>query len=133
MKLGELLLTKGLIREQELVDALKRHYASGKKLGECLILLGVITEADMLDVLAQQQGFLFFSDYPEGAHIVTSDPSLPYDIALRKEQLLMQWQGETILVCNGVYTSLEDANYDAVGLMRTSEIRQQLSAYFRPA
>ncbi len=56
IRLGDLLIEKGLITEAQLKVALDESKKSGKKLGEVLISLDYIDEDTLLDVLAQQLG-----------------------------------------------------------------------------
>jgi type IV pilus assembly protein PilB len=54
--LGELLVGRGLVTEEQLADALKQQAASGKRLGNLLIELGLLGERALTDVLAEQLG-----------------------------------------------------------------------------
>lgn len=56
MRLGELLISNGLITEAELKQALKQQVNSNKKLGEILIESGEITERQLVEVLEFQLG-----------------------------------------------------------------------------
>lgn len=60
MRLGELLVSKRLISEDQLLKGLSRHFRHHEKLGECLILEGAITESELLDALSEQLGLPFF-------------------------------------------------------------------------
>ena len=56
-KLGELLVQKGKISQEQLDDALQRHkLAKGKRLGQILIELEYITEKDLVECLGTQLG-----------------------------------------------------------------------------
>lgn len=54
IRLGELLISKNIITEAQLLSALEYQKAYRVRLGEALIELGVITEDDMLEVLGAQ-------------------------------------------------------------------------------
>ena len=54
--LGELLIDKGLISEEQLHEALTQQKASGKKLGHILVQLKLLGERALTDVLAEQLG-----------------------------------------------------------------------------
>ncbi len=56
VRLGDLLIEKGLITEAQLKVALNESKKSGKKLGEALISLDYIDEKTIIDVLADQLG-----------------------------------------------------------------------------
>jgi type IV pilus assembly protein PilB len=54
--LGELLVGRGLVSEDQLRDALTRQTASGKRLGNLLVELDLLDERALTDVLAEQLG-----------------------------------------------------------------------------
>jgi hypothetical protein len=54
--LGELLVAKSLIREDELESALFEQRRSGRRLGEILVDRGAVSAIQLLDVLAEQYG-----------------------------------------------------------------------------
>ncbi len=58
-RLGEILLSAGMITEAQLDKALKDAKAEGKRLGEFLIDKNTITEAQLIDVLRLQLGVEF--------------------------------------------------------------------------
>jgi len=54
IRIGDLLIDREIITEQQLGNALKEQRNSGQKLGRTLIDLGYITEKDILDALSTQ-------------------------------------------------------------------------------
>jgi type II secretory ATPase GspE/PulE/Tfp pilus assembly ATPase PilB-like protein len=54
LKLGELLIKRGVLSEKQLDVALREHEKSGELLGKALIRLGFITEEQLLVTLAEQ-------------------------------------------------------------------------------
>jgi type IV pilus assembly protein PilB len=56
LRLGEFLVSKSHITEQELADALKAQKEKGGRLGEILVAAGVVTEKTILAALSQQFG-----------------------------------------------------------------------------
>ncbi|NLO82819.1 MAG: Flp pilus assembly complex ATPase component TadA [Clostridiales bacterium] len=58
-RLGELLIEKGVITQQELKSALALQKATGKKLGEILVSQNLISETKMAEVLQEQLGIPF--------------------------------------------------------------------------
>ncbi|MFA5075680.1 MAG: ATPase, T2SS/T4P/T4SS family [Candidatus Babeliales bacterium] len=54
LKLGELLIKRGVLSEKQLDVALKEHEKTGELLGKALIRLGFITEEQLLVTLAEQ-------------------------------------------------------------------------------
>lgn len=65
MRLGELLIQKGVITESQLLSALSRHFRTHDMLGECLILDGVITEQTMLMAVSEQTGIRYMDNIPK--------------------------------------------------------------------
>jgi type IV pilus assembly protein PilB len=59
-RLGELLLEKGLLTEEQLDEALGERSQNGGLLGETLVRLGFIFEDELARVLAEQSGARFF-------------------------------------------------------------------------
>ncbi|WP_026960022.1 MULTISPECIES: GspE/PulE family protein [Aliagarivorans] len=59
MRLGDLLVSEGVISEEQLMSALSRQKQTGRKLGATLIDTGVITEVQLLEFLARQLNIAF--------------------------------------------------------------------------
>ncbi len=80
MKLGEILLEAGLIKKEQLQQALAGHKKSGMKLGQFLVREGIVSELDMVNALADQ---LKLDVYRPSRHAV--DPELakivPFELA----------------------------------------------------
>ncbi|HST26379.1 MAG TPA: hypothetical protein VLJ76_10330 [Gaiellaceae bacterium] len=53
--LGQLVVERGLLNEEQLEVALAEHLSSGKKLGEVLVDRGWLTEEQISELLEQQQ------------------------------------------------------------------------------
>ena len=53
-KLGEILISQGLITEEQLLIALKEHKRTGISIGTVLVKLGFISDDDLSSVLGQQ-------------------------------------------------------------------------------
>ncbi len=56
LRIGEMLLKAGLIKEKDLEEALKRQKETGKRLGSTLVEMGVIDEKTLVKFLAKQLG-----------------------------------------------------------------------------
>ena len=54
--LGDCLVQKGMITEEQLSEALVKQKENGAKLGETIVELGYVSENDMIDVLVEQLG-----------------------------------------------------------------------------
>ena len=55
MRLGELVLQRGLLNDEQLEDALAEHLSTGKRLGEVLIDRGWLTHDQLAELLHQQE------------------------------------------------------------------------------
>lgn len=55
-KLGELLVDEGLLREEQIQEALKKQKESGELLGEALVSLGYVSEVDIARAISKQFG-----------------------------------------------------------------------------
>lgn len=56
MRLGDILVQAGKIKDSDLVNALKKQAVTGKRLGEILLEDGLVSEEDILAVLGMQLG-----------------------------------------------------------------------------
>ena len=54
LKLGEILVSKGYITDEQLISALEEAKAKGKKIGETLVEMGYVTEDAIAEALAEQ-------------------------------------------------------------------------------
>ena len=66
MRLGDLLIEKGIITEEQLNIALSVQRITGQVFGKCLTMLGFISTQELAKVLAIQQGLEYINlrDYP---------------------------------------------------------------------
>lgn len=62
LKLGEILVKKGLISEGQLKEALDHQKAEGGPLGEVLVKLGVVTEEQIVIALGEQLGIPYVTE-----------------------------------------------------------------------
>ena len=56
MPIGQLVLQRGLLNEEQLEIALAEHMSTGKRLGEVLVDRGWLTVEELSELLAQQDG-----------------------------------------------------------------------------
>ncbi|MCX5678714.1 MAG: ATPase, T2SS/T4P/T4SS family [Candidatus Omnitrophica bacterium] len=59
LRLGDILVEKGIITQEELNTALAEQQRTKEALGQILIRMGFVAERDMLQILAKQQGIPF--------------------------------------------------------------------------
>ncbi len=105
VRLGDLLLEKKLISEQQLKEALAEQRASGRKLGRVLVDIGAISEADLHTALATALNI----PYVDLAHMAL-DPKivtkLPETHARRHRALVLKEDAKGFLVCMADPTDL---------------------------
>ncbi|MBQ3665877.1 MAG: Flp pilus assembly complex ATPase component TadA [Lachnospiraceae bacterium] len=56
IRLGDCLIQKGLLTDEQLEQALIKQKEDGSKLGETIVAMGFVSESDMIDVLVEQLG-----------------------------------------------------------------------------
>lgn len=56
IRLGDCLMQKGMITEEQLSQALIKQKETGSKLGETIVDMGLVSENEMIDVLVEQLG-----------------------------------------------------------------------------
>ena len=105
VRLGDLLVEKKLISEQQLKEALAEQRASGRKLGRVLIDLGAVSESDLHTALATALNI----PYVDLAHMAL-DPKivtkLPETHARRHRALVLKEDAKGFLVCMADPTDL---------------------------
>ena len=56
MRLGDLLVSKGLLEEEQIPLVVEKQKETGEKFGETVIEMGLVTEGDLIDALTEQLG-----------------------------------------------------------------------------
>ena len=96
-QLGDHLLARGLVNEEQLEQAQRTAAQRGRSLGRVLIELGFVTEAGLVSILAEQLG-LSFVDLSE-AHVDQAAVAMVAEpVARRHSCLPMSLDGETLVV-----------------------------------
>ena len=97
LRLGDLLVEKQMITEQQLTEALQEQKRSGLKLGKMLVELGFVQENELLTILSQQLNipFVDLSNYHFDTSLVNS---LPETLARRYRVVVLQDKGDSLLV-----------------------------------
>jgi len=77
MNLGEILVRKGYLNEQELEEALQNQRVSQERVGAALVRLGLITEEQALEALSEQLAipYVQLSDITPEPHLLEMLPS----------------------------------------------------------
>lgn len=77
LRLGDILVEKGIITPQELKMAIDEQQRTGEILGQVLVKMGFVTEKEMLQALAEQQGipFLDLKDVKIDENVIKKVPA----------------------------------------------------------
>ena len=133
LRLGDLLVERGVITEAQLKQALAEQRKLGLKLGHTLVKLGYTTEDQILQVLSEQLGIpvidlRHFNFRPELVRL------LPETLARRYRAIVLDRQGDEILV--GMADPTDLFAYDEIsrvlkGSLKLAIVREQdlLSAF----
>lgn len=97
VRIGDLLVSKGLIVEEQLKQALGEQKRTGKKIGKAVVDLGFVTESQMLQTLANHFGYPFI-DLIRFRLNVELIKALPETYARRFRALLLGEQPDGFLV-----------------------------------
>ena len=105
VRLGDLLLEKKLISEQQLGEALEEQRKSGRKLGRVLVDIGAVSEADLHSCLSTALNipFVDLAHVALDAKVVTK---LPETHARRHRALVIKEDARGLLVCMADPTDL---------------------------
>jgi MSHA biogenesis protein MshE len=105
VRLGDLLLEKKLISEQQLKEALQEQRRSGRKLGRVLVDIGAVSEADLHGCLATALNipFVDLGHLALDQKVVTK---LPETHARRHRALVIKEDARGLLVCMADPTDL---------------------------
>lgn len=86
IRLGDVLISEGIITHTQLKEAISIQEEKGGKLGEVLVDLGYVSEEQIVMVLSRQLGISYIS-LESGKLIVTSDQNIeeliPYEFAVK--------------------------------------------------
>lgn len=95
--LGQLLLSHGLISEQELQQALSHQLETRERLGETVVRLGIVSSTDMARVLAEQLQ-VPFTDLEGNPPDVMVASLVPEEVARRYQVLAVTEWDEQLVV-----------------------------------
>lgn len=136
MRLGELLVKKGLVTEKQLLKGSSRHYRTHELLGECLILEGMISESSLLSALSEQLELPYFE-------VIPTDWMSKEALALIPGALAKKWcvisgeneQGFIVFFNDNrddvAYMMAEKGKQVSYALSKKSQIREAIDKFFR--
>lgn len=112
IRIGDLLISNGLITEEQLMEALAEQKRTGLRLGRTLIDMGMINEDSLLDLLSRQLKipFVQLNSYQFQPHLIAK---LPETYARRFRAIVLDEQDEELLV--GMADPLDLMAVDDIG------------------
>ena len=136
-KLGEILYEEGLLKDEQIKEALDRQKQTGELLGEVLIKLGYVTEKDIVYAISKQFGLPYMdaSNYLIDSNsngVVT--PQVMHD----RQFIVLDKIGKTIIIAisgvidNELMQSLEKDSKCSIFLYvsTSSQIQMALKKYY---
>jgi type IV pilus assembly protein PilB len=97
MRLGEMLVSAGLLTEEQLAQALSEQKKTGLKLGEYLIQNSIIKESQVIDLISRQMRIKKFNhqDFPLDVDLIQY---IPADMATKLKVAPLRAQSNLLLV-----------------------------------
>ena len=123
--LGEMLLSRGKLSDEELEEALELQRRQGDRLGEILMHTGVVPEADVSETLAEQQQ-LSFTD------LATVEPD-PETHTLIPEEIAQRYRVVPLAIVDGVLNlAMADALDEEAMAQVTEHVDMPVRAFVAP-
>ncbi|MFA5867633.1 MAG: ATPase, T2SS/T4P/T4SS family [Actinomycetota bacterium] len=123
-QLGDLLVAQGVIKQEQLDEALKTQKESGEPLGRVLVKRGLVTEADLLRILANQLG-LDYVDLNEYKIDLSAVSLIPERIAKKNVVLPIGFEDDKLIVA--VANPTDVFIFDDLRMMTGFEVRPVVS------
>ena len=96
-KLGEILVDEGLLKEEQVQEALRRQRATGEGFGEVLVSMAFVTETDIARTLVKQSGLPFID---ASKYRINKDgvQAVPAELMWQNQLIVLDKIGKTLLV-----------------------------------
>ncbi|HZE97498.1 MAG TPA: hypothetical protein VE981_10765 [Planctomycetota bacterium] len=96
-KMGEVLVDEGLVKDDQVQEALRRQRATGEGFGEVLVSLGFVTETDIARTLVKQSGLPYLD---ASKYRINKDgiQAVPADLMWQNQFVVLDKIGKTLLV-----------------------------------
>jgi len=96
-KLGEVLVDEGLVKEDQVQEALRRQRATGEGFGEILVAMGFVSEIDIARTLVKQSGLPYID---ASKYRINKDgvQALPGELMWLNQFVVIDKIGKTLLV-----------------------------------
>jgi type IV pilus assembly protein PilB len=122
--LGEILVRRGLVRDEDVAKALEAQKTQGGALGSILVQMGLITQEQLMEALGEQFGMevvdLVGLEIPKGAV-----DRVEYSVASTYKVMPIRWDGTTLTV--GMANPLDIATLDDLRTLLGCEVRGAVS------
>lgn len=96
-KMGEVLVDEGLLKEDQVVEALRRQRATGESFGEILVAMGFVSEVDIARTLVKQSGLPYID---ASRYRINKDgvQAVPAELMWLNQFVVLDKIGKTLLV-----------------------------------
>jgi len=96
-KMGEVLIDEGLVKDDQVQEALRRQRATGENFGEILVSMGFVTESDIARTLVKQSGLPYID---ASKYRINKDgvQAVPADLMWQNQLIVLDKIGKTLLV-----------------------------------
>ena len=96
-KMGEVLVDEGLVKEEQVQEALRRQRATGESFGEILVAMGFVSEVDIARTLVKQSGLPYID---ASKYRINKDgtQAVPAELMWQNQFIVLDKIGKTILV-----------------------------------
>src|ERR1700686_3675524 len=105
-KMGEVLVDEGLVKDDQVQEALRRQRATGESFGEILVSMAFVTEMDIARTLVKQSGL----PYIDASHYrINKDgiQAVPADLLWQNQIIVLDKIGRILLVAISTVISPE--------------------------
>ena len=96
-KMGEVLVDEGLLKEDQVAEALRRQRATGESFAEILVSMGFVSEVDIARTLVKQSGLPYID---ASRYRINKDgvQALPGELMWLNQFIVLDKIGKTLLV-----------------------------------
>ncbi|HVR84703.1 MAG TPA: hypothetical protein VMU54_10355 [Planctomycetota bacterium] len=96
-KMGEVLIDEGLVKDDQVQEALRRQRATGESFGEILVSMGFVTESDIARTLVKQSGLPYID---ASRYRINKDgvQAVPAELMWQNQFVVLDKIGKTLLV-----------------------------------
>jgi|SRR6185295_11497846 len=96
-KMGEVLIDEGLVKEDQVQEALRRQRATGESFGEVLVSMNFVTETDIARTLVKQSGLPYID---ASKYRINKDgiQAIPAELMWQNQFIVLDKIGKTLLV-----------------------------------